>query len=152
MQFYIWEIKHISYTNEDTALSCPRRTGQLTQNYFTWPTVLREPTAWNKYNLISTNSISHFLYQTHLIHTWRDIITIPLEDTESSHQANCIEGANYMKQIQFNWNWCNFIFVHRIKYILYMHEETAFPCPGWTQNYYPCPTPRELYRGSQLHE
>ena len=24
---------------------------------------------------------------------------------------NCKDGANYMKQIQFNWNWCNFIFV-----------------------------------------
>ena len=27
-------------------------TGQWTQNYYTWPTVLRGPTAWNKNNLI----------------------------------------------------------------------------------------------------
>ena len=52
--------------------------------------------------------------------------------------GNCMEGANYMKQMQFNGNKCNFIFVEINN--LYTHEETAFPCPGWTQNYYPWST------------
>ena len=45
MQVHILQIKHISFTHEDTALPCPCSTGQWTQNYYTWPTVLGEPSA-----------------------------------------------------------------------------------------------------------
>ena len=49
--------------------------------------------------------------QTGLIHTWRNTIILPWEDTELLSLGNCIEGANYMKQKQFNCNEWNFTFV-----------------------------------------
>ena len=79
-----------------------------------------------KNKLVATRATLYSSNETHLIHTWRDIVSLPCVDTYSL----CLDrsGVTQVKRKQFDCNKYNFIFVKLIIFNTYTIDKVSLPC------------------------